>query len=158
MVKWNRRIDQLKWGTRKMTTDETRTWTLVRTLGPSAVGAGLFLAFAPVHLLVSEDISVAIAALTLALIGGAYIGFGASDGATRIFWMELGVAIFYAIMALAGLLWSPLALPLGLAAHAVWDLLHHNGAFGAPVPKWYIPFCVVFDLLAAAFFLVLYLE
>ena len=67
-------------------------------------------------------------------------------------------AIFYAIMALAGLLWSPLALPLGLAAHAVWDLLHHNGAFGAPVPKWYIPFCVVFDLLAAAFCLVLYLE
>ena len=44
------------------------------------------------------------------------------------------------------------------SAHAVWDLLHHNGAFGAPVPKWYIPFCVVFDLLAAAFFLVLYLE
>ena len=126
-------------------------------LGPSAIGAGLFLVFAPVHLRVSEEVSVAIAALTLALIGGAYIGFGASARSAKIFWMELGGAAFYALVALVGLLWTPLALPLGLAAHAAWDLLHHNGAFGAPVPKWYISFCVVFDLLAAGFLLILYL-
>ncbi len=30
-----------------MTTDETQTWALVRTLGPNAVGAEMFLAFAP---------------------------------------------------------------------------------------------------------------
>ena len=133
------------------------SWITTDTLGPSAIGAGLFLAFAPVHLWVSEEVSVAIAALTLALIGGAYIGFGASAHSARMFWMELGGAAFYAFVALVGLLWTPLALPLGLAAHAVWDLLHHNGAFGAPVPKWYVPFCVVFDLLAAGFFLILYL-
>ena len=126
-------------------------------LGPSAIGVGLFLALASVHLWVPEQVSVAIAALTLALIGGAYIGFGASARSAGMFWMELGVAAFYALVALAGLLWTPLALPLGLAAHAAWDLLHHNGAFGAPVPKWYIPFCVVFDLLAAGFLLILYL-
>ena len=37
------------------------------------------------------------------------------------------------------------------------DLAHHNGLFGARVPRWYIPFCVVIDLLAAAFLFVLYL-
>jgi hypothetical protein len=49
-----------------------------------------------------------------------------------------------------------LALPVGLAAHAAWDLLHHNDVFGAPVTRWYISFCVVFELLAAAFLFVLY--
>jgi len=85
---------------------------------PGAVGAVLLL----------------IAAITLALIGGAYIGFDRA----------------------AGLLWTPLALPVGLAAHAAWDLLHHNDVFGAPVTRWYISFCVVFELLAAAFLFVLY--
>lgn len=140
-----------------MSGDGTQVQALAQKLGPSAIGVGLFTVFVPIHLLVSEDISVAIAALTLTLIGGAYIGFGASAKSMAAFFMELGVAVFYAVVALAGLLWNPLALPLGLAAHAVWDILHHNGAFGAPVPKWYIPLCVVFDLLAAAFLLILYL-
>ncbi len=136
---------------------KTQTQALFDKLGPSAIGVGLFIIFMPIHMQVSEDISVAIAALTLTLIGGAYIGFGASAKSMAVFFMELGIAVFYAAVALAWLLWNPLALPLGLAAHAVWDIAHHNGAFGAPVPKWYIPFCVVFDLLAAAFLFILYL-
>jgi hypothetical protein len=139
-----------------MSGDKTQIQALVVKLGPSAIGVGLFIIFMPIHLLVSEDISVAIAALTLALIGGAYIGFGASAKSMMIFFMELGVAVFYAVVALAGLLWNPLALPVGLAAHAVWDIAHHNGAFGAPVPTWYVPLCIVFDLLAAVFLLILY--
>ncbi len=87
------------------------SWITTGPLGPSAIGAGLFLAFAPIHLWVPEQVSVAIAALTLALIGGAYIGFGASARSAGMFWMELGVAAFYALVALAGLLWTPLALP-----------------------------------------------
>lgn len=60
--------------------------------GPSAIGAGLFTAYAPIHLWMSQHVSVAIAALTLALIGGAYIGFGASARSTGVFRMEFGVA------------------------------------------------------------------
>ena len=140
-----------------MSGHDTEAPALFQKLGSSTIGAGLFIVFAPIHLLVSEEISVAIAALTLALIGGAYIGFGASAKSMKIFWLELGAAVFYAMVALAGLLWTPLALPLGLAAHAVWHVIHYSSAFGAPVPKWYISFCVVFDLLAAAFLFVLYL-
>lgn len=124
--------------------------------GPGAVGAVLFLIAAPVHLLVPHQISVAIAAVTLALIGGAYIGFGATANSLKRFLAELAVEALFAATALAGLLWAPLALPVGFAAHAAWDLLHHNRVFGAPVPRWYIPFCVVFELLAAAFLFVLY--
>lgn len=125
-------------------------------LGPSAIGAGLFVIFAPIHLWVTEEVSVAIAALTLALIAGTYIGFGASDGSVRVFWPELDVAAFYTVVALARLLRTPLAFSLGLVAHVAWDILHHDGAFGAPVSRWYIPSCMVFGLLAAAFLLLLY--
>jgi len=128
-----------------------------RIARPAIFGAGLFAVFAPIHLLVAQPVSVAIAAITLALIGGAYIGFGAAANSSREFLLELAVAALYGVAALAGLLWTPIALPLGLAAHALWDLLHHNGLFGARVPHWYIPFCVVFDLLAAAFLFALYL-
>jgi hypothetical protein len=61
-----------------MSGDGTQVQALAQKLGPSAIGVGLFTVFVPIHLLVSEDISVAIAALTLTLLGGAYIGFGAS--------------------------------------------------------------------------------
>lgn len=126
-------------------------------VGSSGLGAGLFLAFAPIHLMVAESVSVAIASVTLALIGGAYVGFGAASDSRIAFSLELAAAALYGLTALLGLLWHPMALPAGLAAHALWDLAHHNGLFGARVPRWYIPFCVVFDLLAAAFLFVLYL-
>lgn len=103
--------------------------------GPGAVGAVLFLIAAPVHLLVPHQNSVAIAAVTLALIGGAYIRFGATANSLKRFLAELAVAVLFAATALAGLLWTPLVLLVGLAAHAAWDLLHHNGVFGAPVPR-----------------------
>jgi hypothetical protein len=37
----------------------------------------------------------------------------------------------------------------------VWDTLHHpEGGFGARVVGWYVPFCVVYDLLIAGYLVV----
>ncbi len=72
-----------------MSGDGIQTQALVQKPDPSAIGVGLLIAFVPIHLLVVEEISVAIAALTLALIGG---------------------ALFYTVGALAGLLCNPLGL------------------------------------------------
>lgn len=123
---------------------------------PAFLGGFLFIVSAPIHFVVSESVSIAIAAVTLALIGGAYIGFGARAHDVRTMVLELLVAILFGTAALAGLLWHWIALPLGLALHAVWDLLHHRPIVGAPVPRWYVPFCVVYDLLAALLLVVLY--
>ena len=123
---------------------------------PAWVGAGLFGITAPLHLVLELNASVAVAAVTLALIGGAYIGFGAADGRTRVFWSELAVAILFGTAAVLGMLWHWLALPLGLAIHAFCDLLHHKSKKLARIPGWYIPLCVVYDLLAASFFILLY--
>ena len=59
---------------------------------PAAVGAVLLL----------------IAAITLALIGGAYFGFGATANSLKTFCAELAVAVLFAATALrdcSGLLW-----------------------------------------------------
>ena len=74
---------------------------------PAWVGAGLFGITAPLHLFLELNASVAVAAVTLALIGGAYIGFGAADGRARVFWSELGAAILFgAYSFMMCLLWA----------------------------------------------------
>lgn len=123
---------------------------------PAWVGAGLFGITGPLHLFLEPNASVAVAAITLALIGGAYIGFGAADGKARVFWSELAVAILFGTAAVLGMLWHWLALPLGLALHALWDLLHYKPNKLARITGWYIPLCVVYDLLAASFLILLY--
>lgn len=124
---------------------------------PYLAGSLLFLATVPIHLLVSESVSIAFAAVTLAVIAGAYLGFGAADGRKQVFLLELAVAVFFALGALGGLVWLPHAIPAALALHAIWDVLHHDGILGARVPRWYIPLCVVFDVAAALFLFLLYL-
>ncbi|WP_424972943.1 DUF6010 family protein [Dinoroseobacter sp. S76] len=123
---------------------------------PTWLGLTLFGLTLPAHLFVEQDSSLVLAAITLALIGGAYIGFGAADGRRSVFWSELAVALVFGAAAVAGLLWHWAALSLGLTLHALWDLAHHNARRLAWVPRWYIPFCVVFDLMAAAFLVLLY--
>lgn len=125
-------------------------------VSPFFMGGGLFLVSAPVHLSVEQDVSILISALTLALIGGAYIGFAAQHISQKVFWGELAVAIGFALAALAGVMWWPAMIGLGLIAHAVWDILHHNRKFGADVPSWYISLCAVFDIAAGLFLLLLY--
>lgn len=121
---------------------------------PIVIGGSLFIIFAPVHIFLSEEESIVLAAVTLSLIGGAYIGFGAQLNNLKTMLTELFVAGLFGVAAFAGVFLHWSIIPLAL--HAGWDMLHHNQQFGACVPNWYIPFCVVFDLAAALFLLVLY--
>ena len=104
----------------------------------------------PAHLILPDDISRLTIAITIAIIAGAYVGFGASDGRPLVFLTELCIAALFGVMALLGAIWSPYILVVALFLHGVWDLIHHNGLFGAKVPRWYIPFCVAIDWIAAA--------
>ena len=142
----------------KTTNSGTGSPNTVVVRAPAWVGAGLFGITAPLHLFLELNASVAVAAVTLALIGGAYIGFGAADGRARVFWSELGAAILFGTAAVLRLLWHWFALPLGLALHALWNLAHHNSRRLARIPGWYIPLCIVYDLLAAFFLILLYGE
>lgn len=123
---------------------------------PALLGGLLFIVSAPVHFVVTQDVSIAIAAVTMGMIGGAYIGFGAQAIDSKTLALELLVAVLFGMAALTGLLWHWIAIPLGLVLHAIWDLQHHRPIVGARVPRWYIPFCVIYDLSAAFFLVMLY--
>lgn len=123
---------------------------------PVGFGVALFSVTAPIHLLTNTETSITIAAMTLALIGGAYIGFAVADGRPKVFWSELAVATLFGTAAVLGILWHWAALPIGLTLHAGWDLMHYNSHRLSRIPKWYVPFCVVYDLLAAGFLIFLY--
>jgi len=113
---------------------------------PVIFGSALVAVMLPVHLLVPEPVSVKLAALTLGLIAGAYIGFAAADGRLRVIVTELAVACLFALGGLVGLLGQPLAIPAAIFLHAGWDLVHHQNRVGARIPQWYIPFCVIIDI------------
>lgn len=111
----------------------------------------------PAHVFLPDEISRLTIAITISIIAGAYIGFGANDGRPWVFVTELTVAGLFGLIALSGVLWSPFMFVAALFLHGIWDLIHHNGLFGAKVPRWYIPFCVVIDWLAAAGLLILFI-
>ncbi|RAN35273.1 DUF6010 family protein [Hyphomonas pacifica] len=129
----------------------------IHTFSPSIFLSAIVLGVAiPAHLMLPDDISRLTIAITIAIIAGAYIGFGANDGRPWMFLTELCIAALFGVLALLGVIWSPYMFVAALFLHGVWDLIHHNGLFGAKVPRWYIPFCVVIDWIAAAGLFILF--
>ncbi|MEM8615686.1 MAG: hypothetical protein AAGF20_02010 [Pseudomonadota bacterium] len=119
---------------------------MTETMRPYLMGSGVIGLTLPLHLFLPFDVSVQVAALLLAIIAGAYIGFGASDGRGHVFATEFTGAGLFGAAAVLGLLWQPWVIAAAIIAHAGWDFAHHNGRFGARIPQWYIPFCALIDI------------
>ena len=90
-------------------------------------------------------------AVALGAIGAVYPGalLAPSGAAPWPAAQEVAVAGATMACAAAGLLLDPLWLVVGFLGHAAWDWAHHAG-LGAPVARWYPPFCAAVDLVAAA--------
>jgi hypothetical protein len=93
-------------------------------------------------------------ALSIALIAAVYIGFAVADGRPRIIAVETVVATAFVVVAAAGVTGPAWLLALGLAAHGVKDLWQHRSHFVANT-RWWPPFCLVVDFVAAAILVVL---
>lgn len=128
------------------------SWGLWTQFRPLVVGIGLALA----TIVVSEHLPAALAtdlhALILVFIAAPYAGFASMDGRPREMVTEFaGIAAFCGLAVLGLWVWEPLFV-VGYAGHALWDTLHHpSGEFGAEIVGWYIPFCVVYDLVVAGY-------
>ena len=102
------------------------------------------------HVFLAKELSIALSALTLALIAGIYIGFAIVRGTETAFGVELVAAVGYTLVALLGITLTRWLIPLGLIAHGGWDLAHRRRrAALTDVPRWYVPFCAVVDLVYA---------
>lgn len=116
---------------------------------PAAMGSLIGVLFFPVHLFLPHSVSIALAALLLCLIAGVYIGFAAKAERMDYFLIELANALVFTGVAICGIFINKWLIPIFYVIHAGWDMLHSREGLGDIVPKWYIPFCVYVDVLAA---------
>ena len=93
-------------------------------------------------------------ALSLALIAAVYIGFAVADGRPTVIAVEAGIAGLFVVVAAAGVTGPAWLLVAGLAGHGVKDLWQHRSHFVANT-RWWPPFCLVVDWVAAAILVVL---
>jgi hypothetical protein len=93
-------------------------------------------------------------ALSLALIAAVYIGFAVADGRARVIAVETTVAGGFVVLAAAGVTGPAWLLLLGFAGHGVKDLWQHRRHYVANT-RWWPPFCLVIDWVAAAILVVL---
>jgi hypothetical protein len=93
-------------------------------------------------------------ALSLALIAAVYIGFAVADGRRTIIAVETTVAGGFVVLAAAVVTGPAWLLVAGLAGHGVKDLWQHRSHFVANT-RWWPPFCLVVDWVAAAILVVL---
>src|SRR5437870_13145544 len=87
-------------------------------------------------------------ALGLVLIASVYIGFAIADGRRSVLVVETTVATVFVIVAAAAVTESPWLLVVGLAGHGLKDLWQHRRQFVANT-RWWPPFCLVVDWVAA---------
>jgi hypothetical protein len=93
-------------------------------------------------------------ALGLALIAAIYLGFAVADGRPRVIAVEAAIAAVFVVVAAAGVTGPAWLLVAGLAGHGVKDLWQHRRQFVANT-RWWPPFCLVIDWVAAAILLAL---
>lgn len=134
--------------------DPTRPTVMFPAAHPYWAGIVLGAATIPVLILLPEQLAKPWAALLLAMIGGAYVGFAARDGRQSANIIELVGCLGFGMIALVGLSFHALLIGGGYLAHGFWDLFHHRHGPHAATPAWYIPFCVVYDWIVGAFLLV----
>src|SRR6188508_550721 len=111
------------------------------------VAIGLIQAFSPLGLWWLEPTVV----WSLALVGIAsvYVGFAVADGRTRVIVVEVGVTSAFVILAAIAVVASPWLSVVALVAHGIKDLWQHRTRFVANT-RWWPPFCLVVDFVAAA--------
>lgn len=119
-----------------------------------AVGIGSLLP----HAFLEPQASLGFAAVIIALIAGIYFGFAVMNGSPRDQLVEFNVTGLFALAAVVGLVAWPILLPLAYFAHAGWDFAHHNrlNLKLVAIPQWYVPWCVVIDVIVGAGLLVIW--
>ena len=110
------------------------------------VGVGIFQAASPIGFWwLDQDVIWAIA---LVIIAPVYIGLAVADGRSNVIAVEVGVATAFVVLAIVAIDSSPWLVVVGLVGHGLKDLWQHRTHFVANT-RWWPPFCLVVDFVAA---------
>jgi hypothetical protein len=118
------------------------------------VGIGILQAFAPIAFWWLDPVDVW--GTALAFIAAVYVGFAVADGRRSVIAVEVTVALAFVICATVAMARYPWLIVAGLIAHGLKDLLQHRTQFVAHT-RWWPPFCLIVDVVAAALTAVLLL-
>jgi hypothetical protein len=87
--------------------------------------------------------------MSIALIATVYIGFAVSDGRPAVIAVETLVAGAFVLLAAMGVTGSGWLIVVGFVGHGLKDLWQHRSQFVANT-RWWPPFCMTIDFVAAA--------
>ena len=87
--------------------------------------------------------------MSIALIATVYIGFAVADGRPAVIAVETTVAGAFVVLAAAGVTGSAWLIVIGFVGHGMKDLWQHRSHFVANT-RWWPPFCMTIDFVAAA--------
>ena len=122
-------------------------WVALVAAG-AALGAGALV----VPALLPPDDAFNFLAVLVAMIAGVYLGFALTDGRVRAaLTEELGIVFFAVVATMALSTREPIWLAGGLFGHAAWDAMHHRRGLDTSMPRWYVPFCIGFDVVVALY-------
>jgi hypothetical protein len=88
-------------------------------------------------------------AISLIVIAPIYIGLAVADGRPIVIAVEVAEATGFVLIAAIAATVSPWLAVIGLVGHGVKDLYQHHTGFVANT-RWWPPFCMVVDWVAAA--------
>jgi hypothetical protein len=115
---------------------------------------GLALTTMLIALLLPVEIARLVLGMSLAVIGGIYLGFALAEDKLSSLIVESVQFVVFFLVALGGVTVSWWFLAGGYFAHGLWDFAHHPRGIRTRVPAWYIPACVIYDWLVGGFIVV----
>ena len=87
--------------------------------------------------------------MSIALIASVYIGFAVADGRPTVIAVETTVAAAFVALAAAGITGSAWLIVIGFVGHGLKDLWQHRSHYVVNT-RWWPPFCMTIDFVAAA--------
>ena len=85
------------------------------------------------------------------VIAAYYVLFALMGGSLQVLIVECAVAAVFIGFALAGFKMTLWLVVAALAAHGVFDVIHPHIYANSGVPAWWPPFCIGYDVVAAAY-------
>lgn len=118
---------------------------------PIIIGIFLALGVAAFARLAGFDRDRAFYPTVLIVVASYYELFGVMGGSTSALVGESGGMAGFVVVAYLGYRYSPWFAVTGLAGHGVFDFFHGHLVANPGVPPWWPPFCLAYDVTAAAF-------
>lgn len=115
------------------------------------IGAALAALVGALATMIGFDRDRAFYPTVMIVIASYYVLFAISGGATSSIVIEAAVMSLFAAAAIVGFRRSLWLVVAALAAHGIFDWLHSPMIANAGVPPWWPPFCLAYDVVAAAY-------